>query len=75
MSDYDERTWRNRFILINVTRIGATLLVLLGLIIWQSDWIRPGGVPELGFPLAIAALVASFALPRYLERKWRSPRP
>lgn len=72
MSDMNDDTWRNRFILINLTRIGATLLVLLGLVIWQSDWIRRGGVPEVGFPLAIVALITSFALPRYLERKWRS---
>jgi uncharacterized membrane protein (DUF485 family) len=75
MSDVDETTWRNRFIVINLLRIGLTLLVLVGLVVWQSDWLRPGGFPELGFPLAIGALVASFALPRYLERKWRSPRP
>lgn len=73
MSDIDEKTWRNRFILINVTRIAATVLVLIGLLIWQTDWLRDGGFPELGFPLAILSLIASFALPRALAHKWRTP--
>ena len=73
MNDIDETTWRNRFILINLVRIAATVLVLVGLLIWQTDWLHPGGFAALGFPLAIVSLLASFLLPRYLARKWRTP--
>lgn len=68
----DEATWRTRFILINMTRIGGTLVVLLGLIIWQTDFIKAGG-SALGFPIAILGLVASFGGPMVLARKWRTP--
>ena len=71
----DEATWRNRFIILNLTRIGGTLIVLIGLIAWHTEWVRPGGAIEIGLPLALIGLVASFAGPRLLARKWRTPRP
>lgn len=63
---------RNRFILIQVVRIGATAVVMFGLLLWQSDAIVEGG-SILGFPLALAALVASFFGPKFLARRWRTP--
>lgn len=69
----DEATWRNRFILINLTRIGGTVIVLVGLLIWNSDWLRTGGWLELGLALAAIGLVISFGGPLVLARKWRTP--
>ncbi len=67
-----ENLWRNRFILINLVRIGATLVVLFALALWQSDLIVEGG-SIIGFPLALAALVVSFWGPQWLARRWREP--
>jgi hypothetical protein len=72
--DPDIATWRNRFILLNLTRIGGTLIVFLGLFIWHSDWLRPGG-SIAGLPLALLGLAISFGGPKYLSRRWRSPPP
>ena len=69
----DEATWRNRFILMNLVRIGGTLVVLLGLLIWNSDWLRPGGHLPLGIALAMVGLVVSFGGPLWLARRWRTP--
>ena len=33
MIEHDEKVWRERFIQINMTRIGGTLIVLLGLVV------------------------------------------
>lgn len=71
-SPVDETTWRNRFIMLNLTRIGGTAVVLLGLLIWQSDWIRQGG-SIWGFPIAIGGLIVSFGAPMFLARRWRTP--
>lgn len=68
----DEQMWRNRFILINLTRIGGTALVLFALVIWQGDLLVEGG-HIIGFPLALAGLAISFLGPRYLARRWRTP--
>ena len=67
-----EALWRNRFILINLVRIGGTIIVLLALALWQSDLFVRGGT-ILGFPLALAGLVVSFGGPKWLARRWREP--
>ena len=73
MSSRDEvALWRNRFILMNLIRIGATLGVLLSILLWQSDvFVRGGSI--LGFPLALICLVVSFFGPKYAARQWRPP--
>jgi hypothetical protein len=68
----DETLWKNRFIAINLVRIGATLVVLFALALWQSDLIVEGG-SILGLPLALAGLVASFWGPKWLAARWRTP--
>jgi len=68
----EEALWRNRFILVNLVRIGATIVVLLSLALWQSDLIVEGG-SLIGFPLALIALAVSFWGPRWLARRWREP--
>ena len=55
MTPQEEALWRNRFITLNLTRIGGTLVVLIGL------------------PLALIGLVVSFAGPKWLAQKWRTP--
>jgi hypothetical protein len=67
-----EAQWRNRFILINLVRIGGTIVVLFALALWQSDAFVAGG-SILGFPIALAGLVISFWGPQWLARRWREP--
>lgn len=69
----DEALWRSRFILLNLARIGGTIVVLIGLFIWQTGFIRAGGSVEIGLPLTLIGLFVSFGAPRYLARKWRTP--
>jgi hypothetical protein len=75
MSQPSEAEWRNRFLLINLVRIGGTVMVMIGLLIWQTDMLRPGGSVEIGLPLALVGLTISFGLSQYLVRRWRTPRP
>ncbi|HEY6916552.1 MAG TPA: hypothetical protein VI381_02825 [Allosphingosinicella sp.] len=67
-----DATWRNRFIVINLVRIGGTALTIFAIVLWQGNIVREGGWPEVGFPLALAGLAISFLGPRWLVRKWRS---
>ncbi len=69
----DEAVWRNRFITINLIRIGGTIIVLVGLYLWHADAVREGGAIEIGLPMALIGLVISFFGPGYLARKWRTP--
>jgi hypothetical protein len=68
----DLAMWRNRFILINLVRIGGTIVVLLALALWQSDYFVEGG-SIIGFPIALAGLVVSFFGPKWLAGRWRTP--
>lgn len=68
----DVAMWRNRFILIQLSRIGGTIVALLGVLLWQSDVLVQGG-HIAGFPIALAGLVASFLAPQWLVRRWRTP--
>jgi len=69
----DEETWRNRFIALNLVRIGGTVIALLGLYLWHSDQLRQGGAMEVGLPIAVLGVVISFLGPRQLAKKWQSP--
>ena len=71
MTPVDEATWRNRFITMQLTRIGGTVVVLIGLFIWYGDLVVEGGTILLGLPLALIGLVISFWGPKWLSRKWR----
>ncbi len=70
--EQQEAQWRNRFILMNLARFGGTMIVLLALLLWQSDVFVEGG-SIVGFPIALAGLVVSFFAPQYLARQWRTP--
>ncbi len=69
----DEKLWRDRFVAINMVRIGGTIIVLIGLYISQTDAVREGGAMILGLSIAVAGLVVSFGGPKYLAKKWRPP--
>ena len=73
MTPVDESTWRNRFIALNLMRIGGTLVVLFALLLWQTDMIVEGGT-IVGFPLALIGLVISFFGPKWLARRWATGR-
>lgn len=69
----DETLWRNRFIAINLLRIGATIVVLIGLAIWYSDLLVEGGSMAIGLPMALGGLVVSFWGPKWLAARWQTP--
>jgi hypothetical protein len=69
MTPDEDSTWRNRFILLNLVRIGGTLVVLLALLLWQSDVFVQGG-SIVGFPIALIGLVISFFGPKWLAGRW-----
>lgn len=69
----DEAVWRNRFITINLVRIGGTILALFGLFIWHTDYVRSGGAMDIGLPMALIGVAISFLGPQYLARRWRTP--
>jgi hypothetical protein len=70
-----DREARRRFTLLSATRAIGAAAMLIGLWAWQGHVIRSGGWPELGIPLFLGGMVASFIVPIVLVRRWRTPRP
>lgn len=61
---------RNRWMVINLARLGGAAMVVVGLLI------TAGRVPApqwAGYPLIAVGLFAVFLVPQLLARKWRSP--
>ena len=71
MNPDNDDLWRNRFITVNLVRIGGTVIVLIGLAIWYGNVLVQGGSIEVGLPLALAGLVASFWGPIALSHHWK----
>jgi hypothetical protein len=66
-----DETARNRFLVINLARFSGVALVLISILILTHtvdlpDWI--------GFVILAAGLVDIFLVPRWLARKWATPR-
>ncbi len=62
---------RNRWILLNVMRIGGLVFMALGLIIWRTGI---GGFQDemLGKALFIVGVLETLVVPAVLRRRWRS---
>lgn len=73
LSDED-RIARGRFLLLTLVRLGGVALVMLGIAIWQSDFVVDGGSAVLGVPVFLLGLAETVFLPKLLASKWRTPR-
>ena len=62
---------KKRFMLLNLVRLGAIILVALGMANIAGK-ILPGLSPELGYGLLIVGAVDYFLAPVILKRQWRS---
>ena len=61
---------RNRFLVINLLRLGGAAMVLIGLLMTAD---RIGGGAVLGYVLLVLGLLDMFAVPQVLSRRWRTP--
>lgn len=61
---------RQRFIIMNVARLGGLALVLLGIAITQGVFDLPFAV---GAAIAVLGVVDFFVLPLVLARAWNRP--
>jgi hypothetical protein len=64
----DEAADKKRFHIFTALRLGGLLLLFAGMAIAFSDWVRPGGLPAVGIPLALAGLIEALLAPKILKR-------
>ena len=61
---------KERFIMLQLMRLGGVLLVVGGVVILSGTI---SGPPLLGYGLLLFGLFEFFALPTMLARRWKSP--
>lgn len=63
---------KKRFLFLSLMRLGGAVFLTLGLVILSG---RSDFQPELGLPFTLIGLVGFLVVPRWLAKKWRTPRP
>ena len=66
----DEDVARRRLLLYSLVRFGGLIIFFLGLGIFYTDLVRPGGWPQLGAIIAIVGVIDAMLAPRLLKRAW-----
>ena len=68
----DESLAKQRFLMLNLVRLSATALTVVGLLIVAGKIAIP---KPAGVAFAIFGLLELLLLPPFLARKWKSPGP
>jgi hypothetical protein len=66
----DEALWKRRFLVFTLVRLAGLAIFFVGVAITFSDWLREGGWPAVGVPIAIIGLIDSVFSPRILKKIW-----
>ena len=66
----DEALWKRRFLIFTLVRLAGLAIFFVGVAITFSDWLREGGWPAVGVPIAIVGLIDSVFSPRILKKIW-----
>lgn len=68
----NQKLARQRFVLINLTRLGGLALVMFGLAITQGVIDLPR---ESGMAIAVIGMLEFYFVPWLLSKRWRSEEP
>jgi hypothetical protein len=66
----DDTQARNRLLIYSLVRVGGLAIFLIGIAIFYTNLVRPGGWPQLGAIIAIFGVIDSILAPRLLKRAW-----
>jgi membrane protein implicated in regulation of membrane protease activity len=66
----DEETAKKRLLLYTLVRFAGLAIFFLGIAIFYTDLLRPGGWPQVGAIVAILGVIDALVAPRVLKRAW-----
>ncbi|MFL6726238.1 MAG: hypothetical protein ACJ8FS_06975 [Sphingomicrobium sp.] len=66
----DDDTARRRLLLYSLVRFGGLLIFFLGIAIFYTDLVRPGGWPQVGAIVAIMGAIDAMFAPLLLKKAW-----
>jgi hypothetical protein len=66
----DDKQTRNRLLAYSAVRFGGLAIFFLGIAIFYTDLVRPGGWPQVGAIVAIMGVIDALFAPHLLKRAW-----
>ena len=66
----DEEVAKRRLLIYSLIRFGGLAIFFLGLAIFYTDLVRPGGWPQVGAIVALFGVIDAMFAPRLLKRAW-----
>jgi hypothetical protein len=66
----DDDVARRRLLLYSLVRLGGLAIFFLGIAIFYTNLVRPGGWPQLGAIVAIMGAIDAMFAPLLLKRAW-----
>ena len=66
----DDDVARRRLLLYSLVRLGGLAIFFLGLAIFSTDLLRPGGWPQVGAIVAIMGAIDATFAPVILKKAW-----
>ena len=69
--DHNSALWRRRFAAFAALRLGGLAILLAGVAVTFSDWIRVGGWRVPGVMIAILGLALATIPPALMKRSWK----
>ena len=66
----DEALWKRRFLVFTVVRLAGLAIFFLGLAIAFGDFLREGGWPAVGGPVAVVGLLDAVFSAKILRKIW-----
>ena len=66
----DDTQARNRLLIYTALRLGGLAIFFVGIAVIYTNWIRPGGWPQVGAIIAIAGAIDTVLAPHLLKRAW-----
>ena len=66
----DETKARNRLLMYTAARFSGLAIFFMGVAIMFTDWVRPGGWPQVGAIVAIMGVIDALFAPRLMKKAW-----
>ena len=66
----DDDVARQRLLVYTIARFGGLVIFFLGIAIFYTNLVRPGGWPQVGAIVAIIGVIDAMFVPRLLKKQW-----
>jgi len=66
----DDTRARNRLLAYAAVRLAGLAIFFMGIAVIYTDWVRPGGWPQVGAIIAIVGVIDSIIAPHLLKKAW-----